>query len=713
MRNEKLRWPGRRLMRGLLLIGSVAVLSACGGSSGSDNSGGNGAASSSTGNSSASASPNPPANSSSESVNSSAPSEGSSSASADSSIPAASSSSASSDNPTSSSSASTGTTPINNSSASASSADASMSSSSTENSSASESSTGSDDSSSDSSASSSSTESSTSSASSAANSSSAPGEPDQEAINIVDPSTYDGSIPLEQQAKGTPGTSLQTDGNPFEDSYFYLSPDIKTMMDYSLAIVEAEGNTELADKIKYVQRQPSAVWMDSIATIYGDPEAGRRSLEGHLDAAVAQQQYFAERDGEMSPMTIVVIIYNLPDRDCAAFASNGQLYEVDHPELEGIRKYREDYLGVIVDTFNKKHEYKNLRIVAMLEPDSYPNMITNTKLNPDGPSLIWPELTTENGTTYCDTLLEDYYSPGLEPGLGVYGHGLQIAIEELHKPGNVYTYLDIGHAGWLGWDDSMNDQSNLKRGVEGFLKLIEGANTDGISGFEKVRGFASNTSGYTPVEEPAISNDEADRAALQDFYEWNKAVDELTYIDSFNTRVRSEQPGFEPGFIIDTARNGWGFPGRPEPGSVTKGTDSSQRVDQRAHRGHWCNVDKAGVGEMPKASPDSTRPHLDAFFWMKPPGESDGISFDVAEYPVGSEAYNSLDDIDRAIVDAASNPIYDGKQLDTMCIAGEIRDGNLAVQPIPELAPHAGGWFHKQYIMLIENAYPPLGESDY
>ncbi|WP_347331664.1 glycoside hydrolase family 6 protein [Marinimicrobium locisalis] len=557
-----------------------------------------------------------------------------------------------------------------------------------------------------------------SSATSSTSSSFSSEEANQEAVDIVDPNNYDGSIPLDQQAKGTPGTSLQTEGNPFEDSYFYLSPDIKTMMDYSLAIVEAEGNTKLADKIKYVQRQPSAVWMDSIATIYGDPEAGRRSLEGHLDAAVAQQQYFAERDGEKSPMTIVVIIYNLPDRDCAAFASSGQLYEVgkpgvEHPVLEGIRRYREEYLGVIIDTFNKKHEYKDLRIVAMLEPDSYPNMITNTKRNPDGPSLVWPDLTTADGTTYCDTLLEEYRPAGLEEGLGVYGHGLQIAIEELHKPGNVYTYLDIGHAGWLGWDDSANEQSNLKRGVAGFLKLIEGASTDGISGFEKVRGFASNTSGYTPVEEPAISNDEADRSALQDFYEWNKAVDEMTYIDSFNARVRSEKPGFNPGFIIDTARNGWGFPGRPEPGSTTKGTDSSQRVDQRVHRGHWCNVDKAGVGEMPKASPDSSRPHLDAFFWMKPPGESDGISFDVADYPVGSEAYNNLDEIDRAIVDAASDPIYDGKQLDTMCIPGEPRDGGLATQPIPELAPHAGGWFHKQYLMLIDNAYPPLGESDY
>lgn len=507
-------------------------------------------------------------------------------------------------------------------------------------------------------------------------------------------------------------------GNPFEDSYFYLSPDIKTMMDYSLEIVEAEGDTELANKIKYVQRQPSAIWMDSIATIHGDPEAGRRSLEGHLDAAVAQQQYLAELDGEIAPMTVVVIIYNLPDRDCAAFASGGQLYEVgkpgvDHPELDGMRKYREDYLGVIVDIFNKKPEYKKLRIVAMLEPDSYPNMITNTELNPDGPSLKWPDLMTADGRTYCDTLLDDYTAPGLEEGLGVYGHGLQIAIEELYKVGNVYTYLDIAHAGWLGWDDSMNERSNLKRGVEGFLKLIRGASSDGISGFEKVRGFASNTSGYTPVEEPAISSDEADRQALSDFYEWNKAVDELSYLDSFYARIRSEEPNFNPGFIIDTARNGWGFEGRPKPGEVEKGTDSSLRVDQRAHRGHWCNVDKAGIGEVPKASPDSTRPFLDAFFWMKPPGESDGISFDVADYPVGSPAYNSLDAIDKAIVDAASDPIYAGKQLDTMCIPGSPRDGGVATQPIPELAPHAGGWFHKQFLMLINNAYPALGESDY
>lgn len=553
--------------------------------------------------------------------------------------------------------------------------------------------------------------------------SSAASSVDQEAVAIVDLDTYDGTIPLEPTlAKGTPGAALQTAGNPFAGSYFYLSPDIKTMMDYSLSLVQP--NSDVANKIKFVQRQPSAVWMDSIATIYGDPEAGRRSLIGHLDAAVAQQNFFAQKDGAMSPMTVVIIIYNLPDRDCAAFASNGQLYEVGKPNdpstnnQNGLQRYKDEYLKVITDAFTAKPEYKNLRIVTMLEPDSFPNLITNTNANPGGPSLQWPTL-TENGVSYCDKVM-NYTEPGLEAGLGVYGRGLQLAIEELYKAGtknnttnNIYTYLDIGHAGWLGWDDNTNT-SNLYRGVAGFLKLIRGANSDGVPGYNKVRGFGSNTSGYTPTEEPAISNSFADREALSSFYEWNQAVDEMTYIDNFRAMVQRQDPSFSPGFIIDTARNGWGRKSdRPSIlDAVTKGTNAALRIDERSHRGHWCNVNNAGVGEVPKASPDNSRPHLDAFFWMKPPGESDGISFDVADYAVGSAAYNALDPIDQAIVNDAADPKYAGKTLDTMCISGQTREGTTTA-PVPELAPHAGGWFHKQFIMLINNAHPELGTSEY
>ena len=55
---------------------------------------------------------------------------------------------------------------------------------------------------------------------------------------------------------------------------------------------------------------------------------------------------------------------------------------------------------------------------------------------------------------------------------------------------------------------------------------------------------------------------------------------------------------------------------------------------------------------------------------------------------------------------------FKGKSLDTMCIPGQDRE-DVTVNVVPGLAPHAGAWFHYQFVMLIENAYPPLGTSDY
>ena len=47
------------------------------------------------------------------------------------------------------------------------------------------------------------------------------------------------------------------------------------------------------------------------------------------------------------------------------------------------------------------------------------------------------------------------------------------------------------------------------------------------------------------------------------------------------------------------------------------------RIDRRIHAGNWCNQSGAGLGERPKAAPAAG---IDAYVWMKPPGESDGSS---------------------------------------------------------------------------------------
>ena len=514
-------------------------------------------------------------------------------------------------------------------------------------------------------------------------------------------------------------------------------------------------------KMLYTQRMPSAVWMDATATIYGSNEEDgtiiRRSLEGHLDAAVAQQAQWAIDEGSVSPMAAVIIVYNLPDRDCAALASNGLLVQVGDPSkidqantdandqamqdkygvrfagkydalyaakaelADGMRSYKEDYIDVIADVF-AMDKYKDLRIIAMLEPDSYPNMITN--VNRDG---FEDDHAVEN--LYC-TKVNNFNN-----GEGVYVQGMRHAIKTFHDlpNDNVYTYLDIGHSGWLGWDDydidesdysgtvsalSADNDSNMQRGVLGFANLVDGADgsVDG-SGFNMIRGFASNTSGYTPLVEPFLNAGFDDRFALSSYFEWNPAIDEMSFV--VELALHFAEAGFdinnELGFILDTARNGWGGDTRPASGSSLEKlpyseedadiahnaqyTDES-RIDTRTQRGRWCNVYNAGIGASPMAEPPGFD-YVDAFFWMKPPGESDGGS-------------NPAD----------ANGNADGKSYDPVCggegspktneTAGRVIGNKAGLDTRADqddfFAPHAGSWFHEQYKMLIENACPPLGE---
>ena len=456
-----------------------------------------------------------------------------------------------------------------------------------------------------------------------------------------------------------PGVALQTDGNPFTDALFYVSPDIDTMIqEHSLDKVLAEdpNNEELIRNIRFVQGMPSAVWLDRIDAIHGgDINGGRRSLRGHLEEATAQQLLHASADGTLPPMVAVIIVYNLPDRDCAAKASNGTLHEVTdgdgdgEPDLTGMAIYEEDYINVIADTFA---DFPNLRIVAMMEPDSYPNMITNIKDIQSGSNL--------------DTSICKLVAAGK-----VYERGIQYAIAKFyditHK--NVYTYLDIGHSGWLGWKD------NLEASVTGFTTMVAGANR----GLDVIEGFVSNTAGYTPLDEPFL-----DGFAIrgENWFEWNEYIDEHTFIDKL--REDFVKKGFpdDVGFIIDTARNGWGGPGRP---TSANGKIDHDRVDKRKHRGHWCNANHAGIGEIPRANPDPSRPHLDAYYLMKPPGESDGIS-----------DFN------------ATEANEEGKSYDPMC-SGDVANTTAIEADVIKPAPHAGHWFHDQFVMLINNAYPVLG----
>jgi cellulose 1,4-beta-cellobiosidase len=354
--------------------------------------------------------------------------------------------------------------------------------------------------------------------------------------------------------------------NPFKGVNYFINPEYVANVEAT-----AKDHPEEADKIRKVEKYPTAVWLDSIAHV--------ANLKGWLDEAKKQQ------DQTGKPTLTVVVVYDLPNRDCAAEASGGELKVAQNGE----ERYKKEFIDPIVAQF-KAHA--DQPIVVVLEPDSLGNLATNMSL------------------------------PMCQEARTAYKEGVVYAIKKFHLP-NVSVYLDAAHSGWLGWDDNRAKIGKIFRSV-----------VNDAGGPNMIRGFATNTSNYT-----SLSN--RDGAVLEPT---NPCPNELTYVKTLGKTL--EMYGFKNhGFIIDTSRNGKG--------------------GIRSKWGSWCNIHGAGIGERPKAEPE---PGVDAYFWVKPPGESDGVS-------------------------DPSAPRYD-----PMCGGPDAAKN----------APQAGQWFESYFLDLVRNANPPL-----
>ncbi|GHJ99466.1 glucanase [Streptomyces sp. Y2F8-2] len=422
---------------------------------------------------------------------------------------------------------------------------------------------------------------------------------------------------------GTGNTGSRVD-NPYVGAKGYVDPE------WSAHAAAEPGGSRIAN-------QPTAVWLDRIATINGT--GGGMGLRAHLDEALKQKG-----SGEL---VVELVIYDLPGRDCAALASNGELGPND------IDKYKSQYIDPIASILSDP-KYAGLRIVNVIEPDSLPNLVTNAG-------------GTNTTTDACVTMKSN----------GNYEKGVSYALGKLGAIPNVYNYIDAGHHGWLGWD------SNLGPAVQEFTKV---ATTNGAS-VDDVAGFIVNTANYGPTTEPNFKvTDTVNGQTVRQskWVDWNQYVDEQSY--ALGLRDKLVAAGFNSGLgmLIDTSRNGWGGSARPTgPGPMTSVDDyvNGGRIDRRIHVGNWCNQSGAGLGQRPTAAPAAG---IDAYVWIKPPGQSDGSS--------------------------SAIPNDEGKGFDRMCdptYTGNPRNNNNMSGALPN-APLSGHWFSAQFQQLMQNAYPPL-----
>eukprot|EP01083_Nonionella_stella_P036091 98491_1 len=337
-------------------------------------------------------------------------------------------------------------------------------------------------------------------------------------------------------------------GNPYAGKTVYIQQAYVKEVQGSI-----NAHPDKATLLKKYQNVPVFYWIDSMARI--------KNLTTVMDGALAQANNGSQQ------IVVQIIIYDIPDRDCSAAASNGEIKCENAQCATGIQTYQTQYIDPIYNIISQS-KYSKLTIVALIEPDSLPNLATNMNV------------------AKCQQAQTAYMT------------AIPYAIKKLATLPNVFQYVDAAHGGWLGWPDNAQKFSTI------ISQVLQSA-----GGQQTIQGFASNTANYQPL---GSLTDETDPCLLKQNY--NDCVNEAIYIQYLSGYM--EKAGVTgKSWITDTSRNG--VPDCRKARSESCGDPCCE----------WCNIANSGFGNMPSTNVASTGlTNLDAFVWAKVPGESDGTS---------------------------------------------------------------------------------------
>jgi endoglucanase len=375
-----------------------------------------------------------------------------------------------------------------------------------------------------------------------------------------------------------------------------------------IAALTSSGQKVDANLIREMIKVPQAVWFTS-----GTPHQVQQDVKNIVKLAAAKRS------------VPVLVAYNIPFRDCAQFRAGG---------ATTVAEYEAWIDGFAAGIGNDK-------AVVILEPD--------------GLGIIpWYKqfrgLPSEGGYEWCQPAEADK-NTAADDRFAL----LNYAVDALKAKPNVSVYLDGTHSSWLGSGDAAHRlvQAGVQRADGFFLNVSNYRLTEHLVKYgtwiSKCIWFATDPGSW--------GNGHFDWCASQyypanpnDFSTW--ILTDQWYADNVESQTWVPYPG-DAGlkhFVIDTSRNGQG-PWTP-PADHPAGDPQD-----------WCNPPARGLGIPTTANTGSTL--IDAYLWIKIPGESDGQCNRWA--PAGSP------DPVRGMLD-----------------------------------PAAGQWFPQMALELVQNANPPL-----
>ncbi|KAL6702365.1 hypothetical protein ACN47E_002785 [Coniothyrium glycines] len=279
-----------------------------------------------------------------------------------------------------------------------------------------------------------------------------------------------------------PAPPSNTTVNPWIGRDRYVVESYGKKLDQTIATFTAKNDTLNAARTRTVAQKISTfTWITTRAGL------------SDITTAVSQ----ARKQRKSNKRIIVgLVLYNLPDRDCSAGESAGELSSA----TGGLKIYKKEFVDEYAKLVSKA---KDVDFAIVLEPDSLGNAITNT------------------GVPFCANAIP------------IYEEGIAYAIAKLQFP-NVALYIDAAHGGWLGWAD------NLKPTAQIFAKVVNMAKA--INPFAKIRGYSTNVSNYNSLNAKVREN----------YTEYSPSWDESHYASSLAPYLEAE--GLPSNFIVDQGR---------------------------------------------------------------------------------------------------------------------------------------------------------------
>jgi endoglucanase len=325
------------------------------------------------------------------------------------------------------------------------------------------------------------------------------------------------------------------------------------------------GRPADAARIAKMVATPQAVWVTK-----GTPSEARKAVEKAVALANAQRA------------VAVLVAYNIPGRDCGGLSAGGALTTAEYKAwIDGFAAGIGRHKAVVI-------------------------------LEPDGLGLI---------PSAC--------GPAGEPGFtdAARFEEFNYAVDALAAKPNAIVYLDATHSAWLNVHDAASRllRAGVQRARGFYLNASNYQYTPNLVQYgtwisKCIARLTANASAECPDQywnggpHPAHIADllgEWTGVALSRYGVWSDTTD-TPELNTSGENTRYADTTGTTHFVIDTSRNGlgpWSFPS----------TYANDAVAQ-----DWCNPPGRGLGPRPAAAPVPSNPLVDAYLWVKIPGESDG-----------------------------------------------------------------------------------------